>query len=249
MPNGKSQIQFINNPKGVKCMVYKEDCITKTHDSGLHDMCRDRKIVWVYPNKFQVERCPVHLVQKYLSLCPQNYVRKPNFYLQSLQKLTPSQWYGEQVVGQNTIAKVVQNLMKEAGIPGFFTNHSTRHTSGTRLFRAGVDRKLVKEATGHASDAVDKYQITSDQQREIMSDIIAKTPMKVMQNEETEKEITTESRPNKALLSISQRDKSCSCMKTEVNSGNVCEIVQEIIKQNTGNSKTTIKSEIEITKE
>ena len=81
-----------------------------------------------------------------------------------------------------------------------------------------------------------------------MSDIIAKTPMKVMQNEETEKEITTESRPNKALLSISQRDKSCSCTKTEVNSGNVGEIVQEIIKQNTGNSKTTIKIEIEITK-
>ena len=63
--------------------------------------------------------------------------------------------------------------MKTAGIPGFFTNHTTRRTGGTRLFNAGVQRKLVKEVTGHASNAIDKYQITSDEQREMLSSIIA----------------------------------------------------------------------------
>ena len=45
--------------------------------------------------------------------------------------------------------------MEKANILGFFTNHSLRCNSGTRLFQSGVDRKLIKESTGHCSDAVD----------------------------------------------------------------------------------------------
>ena len=168
VPEQKGQLSFVLNPREVRCILYQEDFVTKTHDGGLRDMRPDRKTVWIYPNESDVSRCPVRFIQKYLSLCPQ-YYKKPNFYLQSLQKPTPTQWYGEQVVGKCTIAKVVQTLMKTAGIEGFFTNHSARRTGGTRLFRAGVPRKLVKEATGHTSDAVDKYQITSDAQREMMS--------------------------------------------------------------------------------
>ena len=52
-------------------------------------------------------------------------------------------------MGQNSLGKVVQVLMKDAKIEGFFTNHSLRRSGGTRLFNAGIDRKLVKEATGH----------------------------------------------------------------------------------------------------
>ena len=62
--------------------------------------------------------------------------------------------------------------MDAAKIPGFFTNHSLRHSGGTRLFQAGVDRKLVKEATGHKSDAEDKYQITQETQRRMISSVI-----------------------------------------------------------------------------
>ena len=35
-----------------------------------------------------------------------------------------------------------------------------------------MDRKLVKEITGHRSDAVDAYQVTSDEQRKMCSNII-----------------------------------------------------------------------------
>ena len=73
-------------------------------------------------------------------------------------------------IDQQPIAKVVKEMMKEAGIEGFFTNHSLKR----RLFRGGVDRKLVKEATGHRSDAVDLYQITNDNQCDEMSKIIAR---------------------------------------------------------------------------
>ena len=43
----------------------------------------------------------------------------------------------------------------------------------TRLFQAGVDRKLVKEYSGHRSDALDQYQITSDKQKQMISEVLA----------------------------------------------------------------------------
>ena len=51
MPNQRSQFSFILNPRGVGCIVYQEDFITKTHDGGLKDMRRECKVVWIYPNK------------------------------------------------------------------------------------------------------------------------------------------------------------------------------------------------------
>ena len=54
----------------------------------------------------------------------------------------------------------------------FHSNHSLHRSDMTCLFQAGVDRKIVKEYTGHVSDAVNKYQITSADQREKLSEII-----------------------------------------------------------------------------
>ena len=56
-------------------------------------------------------------------------------------------------------------MLKNAGLDGYFTNHSLRRTCATRLFQGGAPVKLVKEITGHISDAVNKYQVTSDQQK------------------------------------------------------------------------------------
>ena len=131
-------------------MAYREDFVTKTHDGGIADCKYDHKEVWIFPNIDQPQRCTARLVEKYLSLCPL-YYKKNNFYLQSLQKHAPKQWYAyaEKVIGTHTIGKVVMDIMKEAKIEGFFSNHSLRCSGGTRLFRRGVDRKLVKECTGH----------------------------------------------------------------------------------------------------
>ena len=59
MPTECSQLSFKVNNFGEKCLVYTEDCVTKTHDGGLNDMRRDRKVVWVFPNKANMQRCPV----------------------------------------------------------------------------------------------------------------------------------------------------------------------------------------------
>ena len=172
-PVEPSQLTFDLSESGLRCLVYREDTISNTHDGGLKDMRSDRKEVWVFPSD-NPERCCVRLVEKYLRLCPK-YQKRNNFYLHSLSKPTPNQWYSEQVVGQNTLSKTIKRLFTEASIDGFYTNHSCRCAGTTRLFQSGVNRKLIKEATGHRSDAVDCYAITSEEQRHNMSKVIGNT--------------------------------------------------------------------------
>ena len=169
-PEKSSQFSFQKNSKGQRCVVYTEDTTTKTNDGGLASLRKDRKVVWIYPSS-NVNRCPMRLIDKYISLCPEIRSEKLrcNFYVRSLERPNPAQWYSNRVVGVNTLRKYVQEMLKSAKLDGFFTNHSLRRTSTTRLFQAGVDRKLIKEFTGYCSDAVDQYQITSDTQRENMS--------------------------------------------------------------------------------
>ena len=88
-PDQDSQITFENNDKGVRCAVYREDMVTKTHDGGLKDMRRERKEVWIHPNLENSDCCYVRLIDKYLGLCPPFY-KKPNLYLQSRQHPTPA---------------------------------------------------------------------------------------------------------------------------------------------------------------
>ena len=78
-----------------------------------------------------------------------------------------------QPVGKTTLAKTVSKLLKHANLDGYFTNQSLCCTSATRLFQAGVDKKIVKEITGHVSDALDKYQVTSMEQKENFSRILS----------------------------------------------------------------------------
>ena len=44
--------------------------------------------------------------------------------------------------------------MEKAKIPGFLMNHSLRRSGETRLFCAGIPRKIIKETTGYFSDTV-----------------------------------------------------------------------------------------------
>ena len=242
MPTECSQLQFRKSSEGIRCLVYQEDCVSKTHDGGISDRKSDRKEVWIYPH-INPERCTIRLVEKYLSLCPPYYV-KNNFYLQCLQKPTPKQWYGQQVIGVHTISKVVVQLMKEAKIEGFFTNHSLRRSGGTRLFRAGIDRKLVKEATGHLSDAVDKYQITGDGQRKQISSVLQGLHVEGTENKTAKCTQVEQKHEENGQKSDKVTTTQCNCNK--LNSTNVAEIVSELLGKLNNKGKTVIKLEIEV---
>ena len=119
-PQLPSQLQFRKNKQGVRCLVYQEDSTTKTNDGGLNSMRKERKIVWIYPSA-NTDWCPVCIIDKYCSLLPPVRLnRKPNFYLRSLERFTPVQWYGEQVIGSNTLRKIMGELSEKCNLQGFF---------------------------------------------------------------------------------------------------------------------------------
>ena len=253
IPGKPSQLSFERDSRGIRCMVYCEDTGTKTNDGGLKQMRKERKVVWVYPNHENVTRCLVHLVDKYISLCPPFY-KKPNFYLQSLTKTNPAQWFAEQVVGINVIKKVVKNILGRANIEGYFTNHSLRHTGGSRLFQAGVDHKIVKEEMGHASDAIDGYQITSDIQKEECSKVLGEhsiNKVKKVQEEalECENDVVVEEEnivPVISTVTLNGKE-GCSCTETYTpKNNNWGDMINGIIESNRKGRKTVVKIQIEI---
>ena len=86
-------------------------------------------------------------------------------------------WYSPRPIGHDTLSKTLPRLCKSAGIQGFKTNHSLRATAATRLYRSGIDEQLVMERTGHRSlDGVRNYKRTSDQQRQVLSDVLNMDP-------------------------------------------------------------------------
>ena len=221
-----SQLSFQRNSNGVRCLVYTEDTCTKTNNGGLKHMRKDRKIVWVYPNK-NVNRCCVRLVDKYISLCPPT-VKKSNFYLRSLEKINPAQWYGHQVLGQNRVGEVVKNLLKSAKLDGYFINHSLRRTGTTCLFQAGFERKLIKEFTGHVSDAVDAYAITSDAQRQVMSEILAKAP--TLNNVHVDESKPKDQNCNGIDVNITTKSATCTCNCSKTSDMGVSQKGEEVCK-------------------
>ena len=86
--------------------------------------------------------------------------------MRSLEKPNPAQWYGVQGAGKCTLSKVVGKLLISAELDGYFTNHSLR-----RNYKI-VSGQGIKEFTGHSSDALDKYQVISNDQRRHMSNVI-----------------------------------------------------------------------------
>ena len=252
LPNNPSQFTF-EMIDGVRCIHYREDHVTKTHDGGLSDMKHKRKEGIIYPGD-NFDRDPVRLIEKYLGLCPQFYFAKPNFYLQTLRKPSPKQWYGAQVLGEKSMGKMLQELMNSAGYKGLFTGHSLRRSGGTRLFQAGVQRKLVKECTGHTSDAVDEYQITSNKQKEKISEILCAEPNQVtsvcdknsmaqVRGDALDPDVFVKKSDNKSV-EVDVKDSTCTCK-----SSNVGNLVDQIVSNVRSDGKTTIKIQIEITKE
>ena len=150
--------------------------------------------------------------------------------------------------------------MENGGFKGYFTGHSLRCTGGSRLFQAGVERKLVMETTGHTSDAVDKYQITSDEQRQKISNILSQKPgentnppdpLSIVKCDATKPQVvmpTDSSIPTTSNAKVVNIDENLS--KYSCATSNVGNMVDDIISKATcSGGKTTIKIQIEISKE
>ena len=105
--------------------------------------------------------------------------RPPNgnstaFNLRPKKLPTSGIWFDDIPVGVHILQQTVSRLCKTCGFEGFYSNHSLRATAATRLYAAGVDEQLIAEKTGHRSDAVRSYKRTSDEQLQLVDDIVQK---------------------------------------------------------------------------
>ena len=128
----------------------------------------------------------------------------------------------------------------------FFTNHSLRRSSATRLFQAVVDKKIIREITGHKSDTLDKYAVTSDAQKTEISRILAGNK-KESSNSKSTAETKLDSNDGKINLEDNSKC-SCSSSKKVLNSGEIPkigEMIENIVSKKKG-CRTLVKIEIKI---
>ena len=125
---------------------------------------------------------------------------------------------------------------------GFFTNHSLRRSGTKRLFQAAVERQLIKQFTGHVSAVVDKYQVTSNDQREAMS-TKSSNSVSVPPNEVNScLEVTVKENYEGTLGHA-----TCSCNSKTVKmheTKDIGEMINSLVRAKKG-AKATIKIEIE----
>ncbi len=75
------------------------------------------------------------------------------------------------VLGIHTLNKILPDLCESAGFSRK-TSHCLRVTCATRLFQSNVEDKLIRERTGHRSNALLAYEKESHQQNIKVSKIL-----------------------------------------------------------------------------
>ena len=122
------------------------------------------KTVRAYSNEANPERCIIRLYKLYLSKL-HNDLPPDAFYFKPKEITSPSDpvWFTRQVLGVNTLAKIVSTICTNGGLAGHRTNHSLRATAATRMYDLEFDEQLVCETTGHRSHCVRSYKRTSSE--------------------------------------------------------------------------------------
>ncbi len=161
-PGFDPQIVMKKNEKGVRYLEYSEDFHSKINQGGIGDRKHQPKVIRTYSHSVQ-EHNIVHLYQKYVGLLPKEGKSDALYkYSASASKRSPQCWYVDKPVCINVLSKCVGNLMSRIRREGKFTNHSLRVSAATRMFNDGVEEQVVKEKTGHHSNAMRAYKRTAE---------------------------------------------------------------------------------------
>ena len=145
-PPFNSQFHFLIDHDGKPFVRYIEDIGLKTNKGGIKQRKLQPKEVDMF--SLDSDKCPVKILQKYLSLIPVN-CNCPSFYLQPKKKITPDCWFQDRPAGVNRLRNTIKEICKSAKLPGFYSNHSLRSTSCTKMYECDVDEQIIQEISGH----------------------------------------------------------------------------------------------------
>ena len=136
---------------------------SKNHQGKFNEM-DSNKVSRAYAQP-KTGKCPVRILDLYISKLPSN---PKAFYMQPLQVAPVDQgkaWYKTTPMGVNTLKNMMPRVSELAGLRNRYTNHSLRATAATRMFASGVPEKVIAEFTGHkSSKALHVYERTTTEQ-------------------------------------------------------------------------------------
>ena len=163
----KSQLQFMRDSDEVHYLRYTEDIGMKTNKGSLKHKKVTVKTVDLYATD-RPECCSLHVIIKYLCLVPKD-ITCSAFYLQPRHKFFGMVWYLNRPTGINKLHNVVGQMAREAGLPGYYTNHSLHAGTTTKMYQSDIDKHLIQQVTDHHLLAVCGYKRTSQKQRKVVS--------------------------------------------------------------------------------
>ena len=158
-PGFLPQFNLTVDEDGFKCLQLTENPKTENHQGGVSVRPRIPEVVNIYPNFDNMDRCPVHFYEKYISLLP---TTKCNgiLYMHAKKKPSAKCWFLDYPLGINTITPLVKELV---GVTeGNDRNQSLRATRATLMYNQGQDEQLIHEFMVHKSNSVRRYKLTSD---------------------------------------------------------------------------------------
>ena len=161
---GHRNLRYVNFRIESNCIIFDES-VSKTYHGGLKDlkhMPRVVKHVCCGENEDVGHfRCLVHCYTKYLESIDALTKEIEAFYFKPSVNGNVIR-YQRSPVGVNTLNKILpEKLCGAAGIKKK-TSHSLRITCAPRLFQESVEEGLIRERTGHRSDARELYFGTSE---------------------------------------------------------------------------------------
>ena len=122
----------------------------------------------------QRPRCLVYLLDLSFSKFPTKAMEMDVFYLPPKKQVGSSidlSWYECAAVGKEKLRTFMELMCRDAGIAKK-TNRSLRATGASALFHAGVPEKLIRDVTGHCTNALQLYERPTDQQRKQVSEVL-----------------------------------------------------------------------------
>ena len=156
--------------------VYVEN-VSKNRNGSFKQLHVKSKTVPVYACPKATVRCPVRVIDLYISKLLPEAVENDVFYMHPLENVTSepfAPWFSAIPVGKHTLNDKVKKMCKAAGIEGNKTNHSLRATGATQMYHSGVPEKIIQERTGHRSlEGLRSYERSNEQQHQAASAVLS----------------------------------------------------------------------------
>lgn len=147
-----------------------EENMSKTFHGGLKDLkYTPKSIKHICHGIGEVhEPCILEFYQVYIGLVQFKETKIDAFYFRpSKSKLA----FEKSVVGVNKLNEILPNMCKEAGIK-IKSAHCLRVACATKLFNSEVPEKIIRDRTGHRSNALFTYEKVSETQSRKVSELL-----------------------------------------------------------------------------